>query len=378
MPSVDQLLVKLNKKNEVLVWVSSTDTVESALDKMLQYSFSQLPISEADQTLSMISVESILKLLGTLGSKIKDAGQVSGARVKISRKFTLDEDLFDLMSEIEKTGSALVVDDSGKPTNIITTYDTTQYFQEWSEDTMFVGDIEKSLKDIITESFKTPDGVIDLERRKKQVESTFSSSAGFRERFRAGLKHFFRVKDHAENINKHAAAISFLELLKDDETKNAVQIPETIPLQDRNKLRQASDYYAKFVTALQIYLSHAFSEGDLDDKLVFDAFANGFKKDEDEVDFDQLTLGQYIQFFFQEGWNRCESSLPLSYEHVYYMFDGVRKTRNSLAHFHEDAITAQQREQLKYCYNWLQDNRRIIYKSIQGSLQTDTPLEKNQ
>ena len=60
------------------------------------------------------------------------------------------------------------------------------------------------------------------------------------------------------------------------------------------------------------------------------------------------------------------------------MFDGVRKTRNSLAHFHEDAITAQQREQLKYCYNWLQDNRRIIYKSIQGSLQTDTPLEKNQ
>lgn len=373
MPSIDHLLDKLNKKDEVLVCVNSSDSIEYAFDKMLQHGFSQLPIIESDNTMSLITVESILKLLGNLGAKIKDAGAVSGARVKISQKFTLGQDLFDLMSEVEKTGSALIVDDNGNPINIITTFDTTRYFQEWSEDTMFVGDIEKTLKDIVTESFKSSDGVIDQVRRKKEVENAFSTSAVFREKFRAGLKQFFRIREHAENINKKAAALSFLELLNDGIPDEEVPVPDSIPLAERNRIRQASDYYSKFVKALQTYLSAAFADDQLDDKLVFDAISNGVKKDNDEVDFDQLTLGQYIQLFFRESWGKCGDALQLPLEQVEFMLDGVRKTRNNLAHFHEDAITAQQREQLRYCYNWLQDNRRVIYKSIQTVLQDAGP-----
>jgi hypothetical protein len=38
------------------------------------------------------------------------------------------------------------------------------------------------------------------------------------------------------------------------------------------------------------------------------------------------------------------------------MLEGVRKTRNQLAHFKEDDITALQRDQLHVCADWLADH----------------------
>ena len=113
------------------------------------------------------------------------------------------------------------------------------------------------------------------------------------------------------------------------------------------------------------------------ERLVLESFNNAFRKNDDEgSEYDTLTLGQYIQLFFSECWDRCKEDLPeYSKDSIKFMLDGVRKTRNDLAHFHEESITAQQRVQLRNCYSWLQNNKRIIQKSLERTAEDSSKVD---
>ncbi|MBI5295896.1 MAG: hypothetical protein HY869_10500 [Chloroflexi bacterium] len=368
MPTINELLIKLNKKDEVVHQASLGDSIESALDKMFKYDFSQLPIVEKNSSFSVITIESILKLLSALGARVSESGIVDSAKTKIEKKFRYDDDLFDLMEVIERFGSALVVDDQGCLKNIITTYDTTQFFQEWSEDIMFVGEIEYKIKDIINNSFKTSDGVIDLDARKQTINEAFNKNSLPLEKFRAGLKYYLKHINFSSQISNESAAKAFIELLTSQPVSSGVTpMFDTLSAEERNKIRSAGDLYSRFIVSIQRYLDLEINDQNINERVIREASREPFSKDNKEVDFDEFTLYEYLQIFFKESWGRFEKNVDLSREHAEYMLDGVRKTRNNLAHFHLDKIQPKQREQLKICYNWLQDNQRQIIISLESS-----------
>jgi len=384
MPTINQLLVKLNKKGEVVLDTRPADTIQSALNKMFQHDFSQLPVINDDGTFSLITTESILRMLASFGTKISDVAIVKTACVAISTRFQPDIDLFEINNEIERNGAALITDSSGKLTNIITTYDTTRYFQEWSEDTMFVGDIERGLKDLITSSFKRADGAIDVNARNSKVESAFLTNPTFLKKFQSGLKHYFHNAHFSTQIDIDAAGSSFLEFINKDDGDDIDTLSDdssitslSVQLSDRLRIKQSKDMYRKFCLALSMYLRKTLEEQKQNERLVLESFNNAFKKIDDEgSEYDTLSLGQYIQLFFSECWNRCEKDITeYSLDSVKFMLDGVRKTRNDLAHFHEESISAQQRVQLKSCYTWLQNNSRNISNALEKTAEDNTQVD---
>ena len=60
------------------------------------------------------------------------------------------------------------------------------------------------------------------------------------------------------------------------------------------------------------------------------------------------------------------------------MLEGVRDTRNKLAHFREEEITTQQRLQLQTCADWLGELQKPIHTAFESSaaISSDEPVDK--
>jgi len=60
----------------------------------------------------------------------------------------------------------------------------------------------------------------------------------------------------------------------------------------------------------------------------------------------------------------------LNQEEVRHMLEGVRVTRNELAHFREEGITTQQRLQLRTCADWLSERENLINGAFEETAPT--------
>ena len=85
------------------VAVSPQDTVKKALELMIEHDFSQLPVvDESRKPLGIVTSDSILRALNNFGVPLADF-HVSHVMVKIHRKYSPDEDLFDLLDDLKNT-----------------------------------------------------------------------------------------------------------------------------------------------------------------------------------------------------------------------------------------------------------------------------------
>jgi CBS domain-containing protein len=286
------------------------EPIEDALDRMLDKKFSQLPVvkgfGEARQ-FYFITYESILSALHDFGRTIEDSGlRVDDALIKTANVYRATDDLFELLEGMREMNAAIIVNDDRTITHVVTTYDTTRYFRQWAEDIMQVRDIEYGLKRILNFAFKRADGEIDEEARHKSVEELTSSNKRLRNKFGLALGKYLELE--------------------------GTQDPE--PNVDN----------------------------------VNEAFKIIYNRDEQSKDFGELTLEQYIQLFFSDVcWGRCQNAVQLAAEAVRNMLEGVRDTRNKLAHFREDEITAAKRMQLRRCADWLSDREKLITASLEES-----------
>lgn len=72
-----------------------------------------------------------------------------------------------------------------------------------------------------------------------------------------------------------------------------------------------------------------------------------------EKSFDSLSLGQYVLMLtFKHTWSFFEPIFKVPRESLCQLLEDVRKTRNGLAHFHNE-ITLEQTDQLRFCADWL-------------------------
>ena len=73
--------------------------------------------------------------------------------------------------------------------------------------------------------------------------------------------------------------------------------------------------------------------------------------------FDSLTFYDYVELFLHDRtWQHFGPTLQLDRNAVRQLLEGVRSTRNHLAHFRND-LTALERSQLRFCWNWLQKHQ---------------------
>jgi CBS domain-containing protein len=331
------------------VCAEPTDSIQDALDTMRRGGFSQLPVMKGEEYY-FITQESILTALHGFRMAPSDAGlKVEDALEKVHRVFIETDDLFELLKGMRDTNAALVADENGKLKNIVTTFDTTQFFRQWSEDILHARDIENSLKKIISASFKNSNGELIGRLREDAIAEITPSNKDLRRKFDRGLDVYLtRLQEKEVSIAAAYLDVSFGELVRrrSEEPENAGDcFPED---------------YSKFSEATRSCVSAVIKDHlVIDEELASQAFEALYNQREQIKPFELLTLEQYIQLFLGEHcWNRCDSAFGVDKVAITNLLNGVRETRNKLAHFREEQVTPQERSQLKMCSEWLADKAK--------------------
>jgi hypothetical protein len=190
------------------------------------------------------------------------------------------------------------VDGNGKLIGIVTGYDSTEYFRRRSEDLMRVGDIEAMIKDLIRIAFSNPSGNLDETKLSAAIAAVTGNRGQLRGRFVNAVRHLMKLVGQGDSqIAQSVIDQSF-----------AILSPVESPKQ-----------------------------------------------------FDQLTLQEYIDLLLHRDCHEfCRQSIGLDPKQARKLLEGVRDTRNRLAHFRDDEITPEQREQLRFCGDCL---NRVLEQS---------------
>lgn len=118
-----------------LVTVNHNEIVETAIGLMLKEEYSQLPVMKRDKVVGVISYESLAKTVFNFAeSKSKQSAKfrVKAFMEKISKIFSVENDVIDLMSALAEKSYVLVCK-RGKVTDIITSYDALWFFRTYGE-----------------------------------------------------------------------------------------------------------------------------------------------------------------------------------------------------------------------------------------------------
>ncbi len=384
---VSQLLTDIGMP----VVATPDEPIQDALDRMLHHSFSQLPVVKGDgqsRQFYFITHESILMALHIFGSRVEGSGlRVDDALVRVPTVYRTADDLFELLAGMREMNAALIVDDDRNLKHVITSFDTTRYFRQWAEDIMQVRDVEHGLRRILNSAFKNADGEINEAARQAAVEEITSSNRVLRKKFVVALKRYL-TQQAAATVTPTPDRIdrAFMELLdgcravvatdaKSSINQADAQIP-SIPVDPEaaaTELLSASQALReRFEAALSCYLTQQETVNiELNEALVDDVFRIIYDRNEQIRAFGELTLGEYIQLFFKDVcWQRCQGVIRLRQEEVKHMLEGVRDTRNDLAHFREEDMTAQKRLQLKRCADWLSERENLIIAALESNVPT--------
>ena len=277
------------------VTVSLQDKAQKALELMIENDFSQLPV--IDENEKPLGIVTSDSILRALNNFGVSLPelQVSHAIVKVDR-YSPDEDLFDLLDDLKNSYTVLIVNNDGTLNGIVTSYDTTEYFRRRAEDLMYVEDIETTLKDFIRLAFA----------------------------------------NGTEEPDQKMLSTTVLEITDTDLRK-------------------------KFQNALNHYLNlHFNGNASINQNFATDVFTRHFTSNEQAKSFDDLTLNEYIQLMLHKSmWASLSPIFSLKPEAIRNLLNGIRLTRNDLAHFHGE-ISSNQRDQLHFCAEWLERHRSKV------------------
>ena len=279
------------------VVVKKNDTVNHALSLMIDNDFSQLPVvDDENQPLGMVTYESIVRGLVNFNARV-DEILVSNVLTPVD-VFTDEDDLFDLLNRLRDTNAVLIINFNDDLVGIVTSYDSTEYFRKRAEDLMYIEDIESIVKEmilylfILNEQFPLDRDEIDEDGLKAAIDGVILTSNDVRKQYQDALS---------------------LYLGKTQKTASQVIIDSTVFEESIKKLR-----------------NNPKPRG-----------------------FDELNLSEYITLLTdKDRWTFYEPIFELSLEKVKNILNEVRKSRNILSHF-QGELSPQQRDQIKFCADWL-------------------------
>lgn len=293
---------QLIEDHQKVITASPDLSAKQALKLMIQHDFSQLPVVDANN--SILGIVTSNSILRALNNfEIPLADlRVLHAIAKVKR-YKPDDDLFDLLDALKDTYAVLIVQNDGTLKGVITSYDTTEYFRRHAEDIMYVKDIENTVKDFIHIAF-----------------------------------------DNIDDTNECPLDQAITEGINPD---------------SRKKLRSALSHYLNRVAQKTVTI---------DQDLFEEVFTKHFSaKNNSAKSFNDLTLYEYIQLMLHKSkWSAFNSAFQLGSDGMRNLLNGVRETRNALAHFHGE-ISPTQRAQLHFCAEWLEQRRSAVLDAFQAN-----------
>lgn len=130
---------------------------------MIEHDYSQLPVVKREDGFElpegMITYEGILRGIRNFKAKIEDL-RVRDVMVA-APTYSCEDDLFDILDRLKDTNAVLVMDQGPQLIGIVTSYDTTEYFRNRTEDLMRVEDIELMIKEFIRIAYVDANGETD-------------------------------------------------------------------------------------------------------------------------------------------------------------------------------------------------------------------------
>lgn len=274
------------------------DLLHSALERMLTYDFSQLPVvDDSHRPIAIVTHESIVRTMTTFRIQL-DGVRVSDAMERPVELCRRDDDLLEALDKLQRASAVLVVDTHQALTGLITSHDTTVYFRKRTQDIMLAQDIELLLKDFVQASFQSGSDTLDEEAFITAASEISPSNKELRGSFKKALNLYLGEKVPATKLSATDADRLFEEHLY---RKDA---PKTI---------------------------------------------------------DRLTFWHYIEVLFQESrWARYAPAFSIPGDAVRGLLNNVRETRNDLAHLRE--VSQRQHDELLLCKDWLARHSDAVKK----------------
>lgn len=272
------------------VTATPEERLEDVIARMRDHDFSQLPVVGSDlRQKGVLTSGSIVRTLSHLGTPLKSL-QVHHAMDRKLAEYQVEADLFELLARLRDTYAVLIVDAGGRLTGIVTSYDTTEFFQRKAEDMMLVEDIESALKEMIRGAYANESGEAD----EGPLESLIASIAGAR--------------------------------------------------QERRK---------SSIKLLQRYLAEVGTTGVKFDKTLFDKVFDQLHSTPAPRSLDKLSFNDYVQLLIHEDrWSFFQEAFGFDREAIRQLLDGVRDTRNALAHF-RGSLSNSERDRLRFTVDQL-------------------------
>ena len=179
-------LEELLPDDQRLRTVQQHDTLAAALQLMRQHGYDQLPVVDKDGKTSLgrvVTFDSVLQALESFKAA-PDLLRVRDAMAS-ALAYQPDADLLETLDDIQRENFALIVDDEGRLTGIVTTADTTVFFREYAEDLMQIEGIEARMKEAIQATYA--DNQADLDAA---IEAVTDRAADVRRKLPAAIRGY--------------------------------------------------------------------------------------------------------------------------------------------------------------------------------------------
>jgi CBS domain-containing protein len=283
------------------VTVSRDESAETALRRMIEFDYSQLPVVYREGRVEgMITGDSIVRALNHFDLTIKEMRVFHAMADALT--YGPEDDLFGLLDDLKDAYAAAVVDNDRRVIGIVTSYDTTEYFRRRGEDMMLVEDIETMLKEYILAAFQDDSGDADRAALEAAVEEVTQTNSKMRGPFQQALHQY---------------------------------------------LQSGGDAGAR-----------------VDNQRAEEVFAQYLNPKQPVKPFERLSLNEYIELFLSRSrWDRYKSVFHLDAGACRKLLVPVRDIRNELAHFRAE-ITPYKREQLRFCKEWLARHQDEVTKAF--------------
>ncbi len=287
------------------VTVQLEDNVQRALELMIEHDYSQLPVVDdkgrvaesREKKANLITSDSILRAIKNFHISLHTENLLVADAMEQTSTFSTEDDPFDLFKELRDNQAVIVEDDEERLViGIVTSFDATSFFRKRAEDIILVEEIESTIKDYITLSFRGNIGEAGQTQLQAAIDAIMPS---------------------------------------------------------HNKLKEP------FKQAVQYYQSIIGIEAQLDESAALEAFTKYLHKDK-SPSFDDLSLSHFIDLFTNKArWDGYKSTFRFERDTVYHLLDDIRKIRNKLMHF-RDEVSPQERQQLRSCKDWLMRHRSKV------------------
>jgi predicted transcriptional regulator len=302
------------KTKPELVTTTPDTLLSTALEDIIRYDYSQLPVIDThEKPVGMITSDSIVRALHHFNLTAREAEKPEQRQQQLR---VVDA----MLRQIATCGP---------------------------EDDVFV--VLKYLRDI--------SGVLVLDGAGKLIGIVTSYDTT--EYLRQRVQDIVLVQDIEEMIKDYIR----LAFKQSDGSDNRPALDAAIV-----KIMSSTDALKGFKKALSAYLQAAGTQPQIDGNSAQTAFDQHLARKPEA--FEKLSLNEYIQILLHDDrWLSYRQVLQVDRDAIRQLLVSVRDTRNDLAHLRID-ITARQRDELRFCRDWLKHYYEPLKATLAPALTT--------